>query len=1113
MFNNNARTDLLRRENIDDVYPMSDIQLGMVYHSLREPGAATYHNQAVYQRRDENFSRETLEKALGLMVEKHPVLRTGFNMSDFKEPLQIVFKEISLNYRHHDLTGQSTREQEEFVRSVAAEDRGTPFSLSAPEPLWRMWTFALDAKTVFFLWSCHHAITDGWSTASLMTELQRTYLKLKSDPGYMPAKLKNSYKQFVLEQRLEKENERNITFWREELAGYKRLEFPGNWAAGDRSPRRKAHVWDLGSERLQQLKRCAHRYDTSLKNLCFAAYFYMLNMLSYDGDITAGLVTGNRPVCEDGDKIIGCFLNTVPVRVKIPGSIAWSHFISLVNRKLRELADYNRLPLMEIVNIAGVKSRDRNPIFDTLFNFVDFHIYSQVDDGGKAWDGAGDGGKKLAVGGNEVTNTLFNCDVTTTAGCFYLTLTYLETVMDEELALNLGGYYQRILEKFIHAPGELACKQDLFSPVEKERLLETFNRTRAGFPADKTIVQLFEEQVEKNCDRTAVICLEPGDGNQGRCLRHVLTYGELNSRAGRLAGALREQGVRPDDIAAIMVERSPAMIIGIMGILKAGAAYLPIDPAYPRDRRDFMMADSQAKILLTADSPEFFSSSLPLSVTGYPANLAYVIYTSGSTGRPKGVMIEHRSLVNRLHWMQGAYPLDERGALLQKTPFTFDVSVWELLWWAVTGARVCFLSPGGEKDPARIVDAVESEGVTVLHFVPSMLTLFLDHVESFAAAGRLAGLEQVIASGEALLPAQVQRFARLLYRPNNTRLANLYGPTEAAIDVSYYDCDLQREIGGVPIGKPIDNTAFYVVDSRLEPAPRGVAGELCIAGVGLARGYLNRPPLTSERFCLSGLPGKSRRMIGARSRKSVYRTGDLVRWLPDGNLEFIGRIDHQVKIRGNRIELGEITARLLEHEDIDDAAVTVRMAGGGGDKALVAYIVSGREFDVSQLRDHLVKKLPGYMVPAHFMQIDRIPLTANGKLDRAALDSCGQAVGTGKEQVEPSGEMENIAAAAWKEVLKIDKVGIYDNFFDLGGDSVKVIKLNNRLNNAFGTKIPVAKMFQYLTISSFVDYLKAEESEERLQCSEEHRADAIDRGKRKRQDQRARRRKIERINA
>jgi len=515
-----------------------------------------------------------------------------------------------------------------------------------------------------------------------------------------------------------------------------------------------------------------------------------------------------------------------------------------------------------------------------------------------------------------------------------------------------------------------------------------FNRTDTPFRDQVTLHELIAAQCALHPTRTAVIC------DHDRAFGGPsLSYAELQTLVSRLAGGLRAEGVGPGQIVALMVERSFAMIIGILAILESGAAYLPIAPDSPPDRAAYLLQDGGVKVLLVhgktvgriafsgrtidLDDPALYRGGAAApEPRGAPHDLAYVIYTSGSTGKPKGVMIEHRPVVNRLDWMQHAYPIGPGDVLLQKTPYYFDVSVWELFWWALQGATLCFLPPNAERNPMAIIETIRKHRVTVMHFVPSMLNVFLEYLDAKPAAVEgLATVRRVFASGEALAPSHVKKFNAIWGSRTGARLTNLYGPTEATVDVTYYDCPADGAVDTIPIGRPIHNTRMYVIRDGRQVAI-GETGELCIAGVGLARGYLNNPTLTAEKFTDNP----------ANPGERIYRTGDLARWLPDGNLEYLGREDHQVKIRGLRIELGEIENTVREYPGggVRDCVAVVKQYSENV-ILIVAYLVAAPELDVEALKQHLKRHLPDYMIPHRFERIAQIPTTPSGKADRKAL--------------------------------------------------------------------------------------------------------------------------------
>jgi amino acid adenylation domain-containing protein len=594
--------------------------------------------------------------------------------------------------------------------------------------------------------------------------------------------------------------------------------------------------------------------------------------------------------------------------------------------------------------------------------------------------------------------------------------------------------------------------------------VEQFNSTRVDYPQQKLIHQLFEEQVDRTPRATAVVYEAQS-----------LTYTELNQKANQLARYLRDKGAGPDEPVGICVERSLEMVVGLLGILKAGGAYVPLDPVYPPERLQYMLEDSLPKVLLTQTRltqtlPQTTAAVIALddvrstiaqhsaenleaaSLRLYPHHLAYVIYTSGSTGRPKGAMNEHRGVVNRLQWMQDAYQLGGQDRVLQKTPFGFDVSVWEFFWTLMSGAALIIARPEGHKDPAYLRQLIEATGVTTLHFVPSMLRAFLDSVRS----GDCSSLRHIVCSGEEL-PVVLQK--KCFDCLPQAHLSNLYGPTEAAVDVTAWECHREDISPRTPIGRPISNIQMYVLDPQQHPVPIGVAGELHIGGVGVGRGYLNRPELTAERFISDP--------FSPDPRARLYKTGDLGRWRADGALEYLGRNDSQVKIRGFRIELGEIEAHLTRHPQVKEAVVLAR-DDGAGEKQLIAYVVAKQ--GVPQLREHLKETLPQYMIPTRWVMLSRLPLTPNGKVDRRVLPEPGAPEEVG-EYVAPGTPLERVLVDVWKEVLRLDHLGTQNNFFDVGGHSLHATKLIARTAEQLGVELTIADVLQFPTVEKMAQLI------------------------------------------
>jgi amino acid adenylation domain-containing protein len=664
------------------------------------------------------------------------------------------------------------------------------------------------------------------------------------------------------------------------------------------------------------------------------------------------------------------------------------------------------------------------------------------------------------------------------------------------------GHYSLLLRGMTSNPHAPIHSLEILSAEERRMLLEDFNATTAFIP-ETTVVRLLEEQGSRTPKATAV---QYGEDS--------LSYMELNHRTNQLARRLQELGVGLETRVGLMVERSLEMVVGLLGVLKAGAAYVPLDPDYPPERLSYMLDSAQVKVLLTHErlrgqTPPFPGPVLDLDgaeeqrriaeqktenldVAILPEHLAYIIYTSGSTGRPKGVMNSHGGLLNRLLWMQEEYRLEPRDVVLQKTPFSFDVSVWEFLWPLLAGAKLVVARPGGHQDPSYLATLIQDQQITTLHFVPSMLAVFVDEERS----KQCKSIRRVVCSGEALPPELARR---CLASMPWTELHNLYGPTEAAIDVTYWKCLAEDTRASVPIGKAIANIRVYAVDEGMNPVPVGVPGELCLGGVGLARGYWGRGDLTAERFVPDGLSGR----MGER----LYRTGDLVRWLADGNLEYLGRLDHQVKIRGFRIELGEIETALMGHPKVQEAVVLAR-EDEAGDRRLVAYVVAGREsgeskngsgsrtLGSSELREHLLGRLPEYMVPSAYVQLEKLPLNHNGKIDRKSLPEPERDT-TEREFVGPRNATEETLCRLWQEVLRQERVGVHDHFFKVGGHSLLAAQLATRLRGSFKVDIPLRRMFEAPTIAQLAVVIDQAVQTAGVNGSQSHLRPAIKRVARK----------------
>ncbi|WP_432408908.1 amino acid adenylation domain-containing protein [Wukongibacter sp. M2B1] len=1048
----------IKKNNVKDIYSLAPMQEGMLYHTLLDKKSNAYFEQMDISI-EGSLDVECMERSFNSIIERYDVFRTIFVHEKVRTPMQVVMRERRLKIDFKDVTDLSYEYKEGFIEEFKAKDREKGFNLSR-DMLMRVSILRIDNNLYRLIWSFHHIIMDGWCLGIILKDLFEIYGALRNDrvPSLEKVYPYSSYIKWLEES----DRKEAAEYWKQYLQEYEQKAGPPELKVSyvKKEYEQLNHSFKIVENISNSLEEIARKNNTTLSTVMQAVWGILLQRYNNTDDVVFGAVVSGRPSEVKGiERMVGLFINTVPVRVKSDGGKLFSKLLEDLGEDALQREKYSYYPLVEIQSMTSLKG-------DLINNIMVFENYP-IDE---AISHNEDTGFRI-IGSEMFEQTSYDFNVMVMPGKeLSVKFSYNGLMYDKEFVKEIEGHFKAVIDEIVGNDNIPVKDINILTGEEKRQLLIDFNDTKREYTRDRTIHELFEEQVERSPNNVAVVFDDK-----------KLTYRELNERSNQLARVLRKRGVGPETIVGIMVERSIEMIVGILGILKAGGAYLPIDPGYPEERIRFVLEDSKVDIVLTHhhfensieisaevidldDKTLYIGDDSNLEKLNSSNNLAYVIYTSGSTGMPKGTMIEHYSLVNRLRWMQRKYPIGEEDVILQKTPYTFDVSVWELLWWAIQGSKVCLLIPDGEKDPKIIVEAIEKNKVTTMHFVPSMLNIFLEYIKGIELR-KLKSLKQVICSGEALTVQQVNRFNKILNYKNYTKLHNLYGPTEATIDVTYFDCPEGENHRNIPIGKPIDNINLHIVDINNKLQPIGVAGELCIGGDGLARGYLNREELTAEKFVENPF------VTGER----MYRTGDLARWLPDGNIEFLGRIDNQVKIRGFRIEPGEIEAQLLKHGSVKEAVVIDRK-GKDNDKYLCAYIVSEEEISVSDLRKHLSKELPEYMVPSYFVQLEKIPLTPNGKIDRRSLPLPEGNISTGVEYEAPSSITEEKLVEIWKEILGIEKIGINDNFFSLGGHSLRAAAMVSKIHKEMNVEVPLREVFRLATVKSLAKYIKEAKS-------------------------------------
>nr|WP_267497724.1 non-ribosomal peptide synthase/polyketide synthase [Paenibacillus farraposensis] len=1046
---------------VENVYKLTSMQKGMLFHSQLEPGSTAYFEQAVFSLQG-SLDVDVFVQSLDALVQRHDVLRTSF-YSGLAEPVQVVYRHKSCGFYYEDLRELEEAARETYAQAFSVNDMTAGFDL-AQDALLRVSVLRTGEQTYRFYWSFHHIIMDGWCVPIMMQEVFEHYAAIQ-EQREPELSVVLPYSQYI--EWLDRQNpEEAATYWSKYLEGYEQqTQLPQEIQENPQSRTEgyvpEEFVCDLGEELTHRMQLISKQYQVTINTLMQTAWGLVLQRYNSSRDVVFGSVVSGRPAEITGiETMIGLFINTIPVRVRADEGAAFADVLKATQEQALASNAYDTYPLYEI----QARTEQKQSLISHIMVFENYPMEQQIEQSASTDE---DDFEITNVSMFDQTSYDFNL-IVIPGEAVRISFRYNSLVYKQASVERMQGHFVHVLEQITANPNLLVSELEVATREEMMQILKQFNATAADYPKDKTIHQMFEEQAERTPEQTAVVFGESR-----------LTYRELNERANRLARTLRAEGVQADQLVGLMAERSLDMMVGIFAILKAGGAYVPIAPDYPEERIRYMLEDSGAKLLLLPshlqDRISFAGRTLKLDETqayvkdgsnlapiAGPRDIAYVIYTSGSTGKPKGVMIEHRSVINRLTWMQEAYPLDAGDMILQKTAITFDVSVWELFWWSFVGASMCLLPVGGEKDPEVIVETIAAQKVSTMHFVPAMLSAFLEHIEhqGESAQSKLASLKQVFASGEALTPNAAARFQQYVAPVSQAKLVNLYGPTEATVDVSYFNLRADETYRTVPIGKPISNIQLYVVSEGGKLQPIGVPGELCIAGDGVGRGYLNRPELTAEKFVDSPFsPGER-----------MYRTGDLVRWQADGNIEYLGRIDHQVKIRGYRIELGEVETQLLKVEAVQETVVVAR-EDESGQKQMCAYFTANAELTGSELRGALAQELPGYMIPSYFVQLAHMPLSPNGKIDRKALPVPERNLLAGGKYEAPTTPMETRLAQIWKDVLGVGRVGIKDNFFEIGGHSLRATLLIARIQKEMNGLLSLREVFQYPTIAEMAELM------------------------------------------
>ena len=1071
---------------IEAIYPASSLQQGFVYHDLAFPDDDAYRVQLLLDYHH-SLNVPLYKKAWQLASERYPVLRMALDTEG--EPLQVILKNGVLTDDHFteiDLGYLNASEREERIALLQQNDRKQGFNLNTPGLL-RLMIIKHSNDHYTVMKTEHHAVSDGWSNPILWQFIHHTYQQLIAKKQVNIAS-ETTYSEV---QRYHQQHQAETdTYWKQQKTSWQGatnlrylLDNPV-----DLNKHRTITVpgeidLQLTGHALHQLKAQCQSQGITLNAAVQFAWHKVLQVYSNSNETIVGTTVSGRDIPVQGiENSVGLYINTLPLTVNWEKEASCACVLQLIQQQIAALNSHSS------VSLSSLQSQGER-LFHSLLVFENYP--NPIDE-------TKDKEKKTLItmrGSKEKTDYPLSLIAYEHDETLTVRLCYDTTLISIKQVTRIKEQIFSILESISTAVEQPQTSINLLSNSERHTLLHTWNATDVPYPKDNTLYQLFEEQVDKTPDNIALVF----DNQQ-------LTYRQLNLRANQLARQIRAtyqqrhgSTLSPDTLIALYLDRSPEMIISILAVLKAGGAYVPIAPEYPQLRTLFILEDTKAPLLLTQSHytgqldgwisklkeqpPVLIATDQMSDMASYATDnllpvskaqdLAYVIYTSGTTGNPKGVMLSHCSVVNRIHWMQTEYPLTDKDKLLQKTPYSFDVSVWEFFWGHWVGATLVIAAPDMHKEPAQLYNLMQKYKITTVHFVPSMLNVFCDFLQD-KHYKLPETVRQIFCSGEVLAKKHVEHFRNISPVDRNCQVYNLYGPTEAAIDVTFFDCSQNNQVINIPIGKPVHNTQLYVLDNKLSLAPTGVLGELYIGGVGLARGYLNQPELTAERFIDN--PFATDADI-ANGYTRLYKTGDLVRWLPDGNLEYLGRNDFQVKIRGYRIELGEIEKALTALPQVSQAVVIDREREGT--KYLAAYCIAAdtrASKDSSRittltdaLRQQLQASLPEYMVPATFTVIEDIPLTINGKLDRHALPA-PEFINT-DSYVAPRTETETQLCTVWADVLGLKRVGIHDNFFRIGGNSISAIRLTAKSRQMLDKDIALALLFANPTVARLAEVI------------------------------------------
>ncbi|EPY11369.1 amino acid adenylation domain-containing protein [Paenibacillus sp. cl6col] len=1040
MLGDNAKK--IDKSNVEDIVALSPIQKGLLYHYLKH-GELDYYFEHLDLTLTGQLCLSSIRRAWNFVAETNELLRTVFRWENLDHPLQIILKQHTIPVTIHDFSVLTEEEREKLVQNVREQERNVRLNLEV-EPI-RVTVCKLTNNTSEMIVRWHHILFDGWSNAIILKELLDAYNSYYL--GNHPKQTnKTKYKEFIKWHQRQNRSKQE-TFWSNFLCHFEESSsLPYDWS-GEPSGVVDRFISELSLSDTSLAVEFARQQQLTISSLLYSVWALMLIKYNSQCDIVFGTtVSGRVPSIEAIEEMVGLFINTVPLRIKSDFGMQAHDFIRYVDETLRIREEFEQTPLVEIekyCNHEGIA-----PLFNSIVVIENYPVDSKLRQAGFL--------NIESYQMYETTNYPLTLGINLKEK-LELEFIYDTSLFTREFVERMYGHFQNILLQVINKPEIRLSEIEIVTATEKNQILYAFNKDLHLPDNGEVVHQAFEKQADRTPDATAIIY---------KGIKY--SYREINEKANALARMLRQKGVHEESFVPILMERSQTLIISMLGVLKAGGSYIPIDSEYTSDRISRILADCEANILVTKQKfmkdmhfsghTVFVEDDFGEADATNPSNLncsshlVYMIYTSGSTGIPKGVMIEHRNLLAYVRAFQQEFSLSTEDVILQQASCSFDVFVEEVYPALLNGGTVLIADKEDILDLKKLENLLHTHQVSIVSCSPLLLN-------ELNRRANFVFIHTFISGGDVLKPNYISNLI------GHSKVYNTYGPTETTVCATYYRCN-RTDDNSIPIGGPVLGYNVYILNQENQILPIGIPGEICIAGAGVGRGYRNNPNLSAEKFISDPF----------NSRLRMYRTGDFGKWLPDGSIHFMGRKDEQVKIRGFRIELGEIAHHLSSYESIEDAVVLI-VNDHTGNKSISAYLKSKVQLTVSEIKDYLAGKLPYYMIPSHFYKIDAVPLTSNAKIDKSALIKCGRSLHAGEESSDTPDEIESLIRRVWVDILQLENVGLHDHFFDIGGNSILLMQLHAKLEKEYSWGVSIPDLFIYSTISKLAKYVATKKQE------------------------------------